>query len=162
MPRIALPACLLLLTACAAGPRFDTGGVMVSVTPDQAAARMSRLEGARVLWGGTILSARNREETTRLEILAYPLDDRQRPRTGKEAGHRFVAIHEGYLETADYSPGRQVTVKGPLVGKREGKVGKAPYTYPMMKAERIHLWPKPNRGARPPRFHFGLGVLFGT
>ncbi len=159
-------ACLLALVlaaGCATSPPLATEGAAVSVTPEQARAGMDRLEGTRVLWGGVVVASTNREETTRLEILAHPLDRRQRPRTQAQSGPRFLAIHQGYLETADFAPGRSVTLTGPLVGLHEGQVGEAPYTYPVVAAEDLHLWPTPEQGRQsPPRFHFGLGVLFGS
>jgi len=156
-----LLALLLLLAGCATTPRFDTSQTAVSVTPEQAVSETSRLEGTRVLWGGAIVSSTNQEETTRLEVLAYPLDDRQRPRTEAKPVRRFLAIKEGYLETADYAQGRWVTLTGPLTGTRAGRVGEAPYTYPVVRVEDIQLWPEERRRAEP-RFHFGIGVIFGN
>jgi outer membrane lipoprotein len=161
MPRYLLAAVVLMLVGgCATTPRFDTNQTALSVTPDQALAEMDRLEGTRVLWGGVIVAARNLEKTTQLEVLGYPLDDRQRPRTDAEAQRRFLAVHEGYLETADYAQGRRVTLTGPLTGIRRGEVGDAPYTYPVVRAEDIELWPEEKPGSEP-RFHFGIGVIFG-
>lgn len=162
IPRAPCLAALVLVAACAASPPLATEGAAVSVTPEQARAEMNRLEGTRVLWGGVVVASTNREETTRLEILARPLDRRQRPRTQAQSGPRFLAIHRGYLETADFAPGRSVTVTGPLVGAREGQVGEAPYNYPVVAVEDLHLWPAPERHRSPPRFQLGLGLLFGS
>jgi len=160
--RTASLAALALAAGCAASPPLATERAAVSVTPEQARAEMDRLEGTRILWGGVVIASTNREETTRLEILAHPLDRHQRPRTQAQSGPRFLAIHQGYLETADFAPGRSVTLTGPLVGLREGQVGEAPYTYPVVAAEDLHLWPAPERRRSPPRFQFGLGILFGS
>lgn len=162
MQRLLPPlALLLLLAGCATTPRFDTSQAALSVTPEQAVTEMDRLEGTRVLWGGAIVSSVNQEEATRLEILAYPLDDRQRPQTKAKPLRRFLAIQEGYLETADYAQGRWVTLTGPLTGTQAGRVGEAPYTYPVVRIEDIQLWPEERRRAEP-RFHFGIGVIFGN
>lgn len=154
-------AVVLLVAGCATKPRFDTANTALSVTPRQAVTEMARLEGTRVLWGGAIVAAVNREDTTQLEILAYPLNDRQRPEPKAKAQRRFLAVKAGYLETADYAQGRWVTLTGPLTGTRDGRVGDAPYTYPVVAIEDIHLWPETKRGTEP-RFHFGIGVIFGN
>ncbi|HKL77551.1 MAG TPA: Slp/YeaY family lipoprotein [Gammaproteobacteria bacterium] len=154
-------AALLLLAACAGGPRLETTGVMHSVTPAQAAAEFPRLQGTRVLWGGRIVSSRNDPESTRLEVLAYPLDRSQRPRLDSDPQGRFLAVKAGYLETADYAPGRAVTLTGELVATEAGRIGEADYTFPKVRVNQLHLWPE-RRRAQEPRFHFGIGVIFGN
>lgn len=151
----------LCLAGCAATPRFDTNKAMLSVTPEQAVREMDRLAGTRVLWGGVIVSAENREETTQLEILGYPLDSRQQPDPEAKAQRRFVAVKAGYLETADFAQGRRVTVTGPLTGTRTGRIDQAPYTYPVVRVADIQLWPE-EKARSEPRFHFGIGVIFGN
>src|SRR5687768_13694507 len=99
----------LLLSACASGPQISTEGVDETATPRQAAAEIESLRGGKVLWGGMIVNSTNFEESTRLEVLAYPLDSAQRPRTSAEPTGRFLAIEQGYLETVDYRQGRLVT-----------------------------------------------------
>ncbi|HKJ89162.1 MAG TPA: Slp family lipoprotein, partial [Gammaproteobacteria bacterium] len=74
---------------------------------------------------------------------------------------RFLAVNEGYLETADYAPGRRVTLTGPVTGLKKGLIGKATYTYPVVKVDDIQLWRKEQRYRPEPGFHFGIGVIFG-
>ncbi|HKJ71102.1 MAG TPA: Slp family lipoprotein [Gammaproteobacteria bacterium] len=155
-----LPFAAALLLAACAQPRFDTNRTALSVTPQKAAADMAHLEGTRVLWGGVIVAAHNRENSTQLEVLGYPLNDRQRPQQDAKPQQRFLAVKDGYLETADYAQGRWITVSGPLTGTRAGRVGEAEYSYPVVRIEDIQLWPKEQR-PNEPRFHFGIGVIFG-
>lgn len=153
---------LLLLAGCASKPRFDTAETALDVTPAQAVSDKERLEGTRVLWGGVIVAARNQADRTQLEVLGYPLNDRQRPIPDAEPQRRFLAVKQGYLETADYAQGRWITVTGKLTGTRAGRVGEADYTYPVVGIEDIELWPKAEGQRRnEPRFHFGIGVIFG-
>jgi outer membrane lipoprotein len=158
---LGLVSLLFLLTGCAASPPLETGGVMQSVTPAQAEAEFPRLEGTKVLWGGVIVSSRNLRETTRLEVLAFPLNHRQRPRTEADPLGRFLAEKAGYLETQDYAPGREITLSGTLTATREGKIGEAGYTYPFVRVNQLHLWPEPVSEPES-RFHFGIGVIFGN
>lgn len=149
----------LLLSACASTPKFDTGGIDLTVTPQRAVAQAEALQGAPLLWGGVIINSSNLQDATQLEILAYPLQSDQRPDTNQTPLGRFIAQQDGYLETSDYAQGRLITVKGTLLPSRAGHIGESEYTYPVLHATQLHLWPK--RGSAPEtRVHFGIGVLF--
>ncbi len=153
-------AIALLLSACAGGPSFDTEGVNRDLQPRQAASE--RIEDERVLWGGTIISAKPGEDSTQLEILAYPLDRGQQPRTDRSSQGRFLAIADGYLEPEDYSAGRQITISGPLQTSRTATIGEAEYRYPVVTAEDLHLWPRqttPQRQEPSVRFGIGIGIM---
>ena len=148
-----------LLCACAGGPQVKSDGANRSVTPDEAVSNAETLSGTRVLWGGVIVSSKNLANRTVVEVLAYPLDGDQRPETDAQPLGRFLAERNGYLETADYRAGRELTVVGPLQGVRSGNVGEATYQYPVVDAEELYLWPYNGTGTRGPFFHFGLGVV---
>lgn len=153
----------LLLAACATGPGFETEGVNTALGPnDVTQARADALEGERVIWGGVVIASRNLEEVSELEVLGYPLDEyNQKPQVDETPLGRFLVRRSGYLETADYGQGRLVTVTGRFMGLREGRVGEARYLYPVVDAERIYLWSREYRSTTP-RFHFGVGVIFGN
>lgn len=151
-------ALALLLSACASGPQISTEGVNETITPRQAATEIESLRGEEALWGGMIVNSTNLEDSTRLEVLAYPLDGSQRPKTYAEPNGRFLAIEQGYLETVDYGAGRLVTVKGTLVGTREGEIGQAEYTYPIVEVDRLYLWPEQQPVDRGPGINFGIGI----
>ncbi|MBA2410382.1 MAG: Slp family lipoprotein [Gammaproteobacteria bacterium] len=160
--RYASLACALLLAACASGPDISTDGVNETVTPRQASVEID-VRGDQVLWGGTIVNSTNLENSTRLEVLGYPLDGSQRPETSAEPTGRFMAMEKGYLETVDYGQGRLVTIKGALNETREGAIGDADYTYPVLQADQIYLWPAESDAARRDsgiNFGFGIGILF--
>ncbi|MGM0593760.1 MAG: Slp family lipoprotein [Pseudomonadota bacterium] len=165
MPLHPLPALLLLcllLSACATGPEFITDGVETDLTPTQAASEAHLHQGKRVLWGGMIINSTNLETHTRLEVLAYPLDSSHRPRADQPPHGRFLMLQRGYLETVDYAAGRQITVLGRLDGTRTGKLDQSEYTYPLLRGEQLHLWPRQGRDSTNPRFHFGIGVRLGN
>lgn len=164
MRKLLIALALAGLAAGCAGqqPRFDTADTNLALTPQQAAAQASAV-GRRVLWGGTIVNASNLTDRTQLEVLAYPLDDDQRPRTDLSPIGRFLAVRDGYLETADYAPGRQVTVAGTVEGTSRGQVGQADYTYPLLRVDDIQLWPREPRyrSGVQPRFGVGIGISIG-
>jgi len=148
-----------LFGACATTPPFSAAtlhGVDQSSTPEIV------LEGAeenvQVLWGGVIISAENLADYTDLNVLFYPLDKSQRPDLDQPPHNRFIIRYTGYLEAMVYAPRREVTVVGSLQGIEDGKVGDAPYHSPVVKADKIYLWPL-NKDSRT---RFGIGVGIGV
>ncbi len=158
MKTLPIIAAMLVLTACATGPQFDTDGVNRDLQPRQAAADQVRDE--QVIWGGTILSVKPQQDTTQIEVLAYPLDRGDQPRIDRSSQGRFLIIADGYLEPADYGEGRQITVRGPLEEARTATIGEAEYTYAVVRADDLHLWPRrTSHGTRSePRVNFGIGI----
>jgi outer membrane lipoprotein len=153
---------VLLLTACASSPNFSTEGVNETATPRQAVAEIESLRNDAVLWGGIIVNSTNLKHSTRLEVLGYPLDNAQRPDTSAQPTGRFLAIEQGYLETADYRQGRLVTVEGTLTETRKGTIGEADYTYPALKSNQLYLWPEKEQAVdRTPAVNFGFGIGIG-
>jgi outer membrane lipoprotein len=126
------------------------------------AADIAQHKGRSVEWGGVIIAAENRRDSTWLELLAYPLNDAHKPRTGARPLGRFLAVHPGYLETADYAPKRWVTVVGKVQELRVGKVGKAPYRFPLIEIDRIDMWSDTKaKSSSEPQVHFGIGIGIG-
>ena len=149
----------LLLTACASPPVIDAAGVDRYLTPQGVVRNIDASLGRRVLWGGGIVSSTNLKDVTRIEVLAYPLDGSQRPDDDARPLGRFYITRPGYLETMDFAQGRRVTVRGPVVEVRSGRVGDTPYLYPVVGAEDLYLWPRTGRGEAPDvSFHFGFFI----
>lgn len=157
-----LSASLLLSAAgCAStgptGCRAPTGAR--EVTPAAAAASPDHV-GERVRWGGTLVEARNRADSTELEMVGFPLDNCGRPRTGAGAIGRFIIVRPGYLETAELAPGRAITATGRILATREGQVGDAYYRFPLVSDPNPRIWPEPAAGEAPrvrPWFSIGIG-----
>lgn len=151
-----------VLVSCATAPTFDTAGVDKTVTPASAVAEIGAVRGQKVQWGGAILASDNLAQTTQLEVLGYPLEDNGRPITTVAAQRRFLVLYDGYLETADYTAGRLLTVVGQVTEVRKGKVGQADYQYPVVSAQQLYLWPQESDYYyREPAVHFGIGVGIG-
>lgn len=156
---ISLLYLLLLIPACAQLPKFDTSQVDKSLMPTHVASDIKNLKGKTVMWGGTILSGKNLKNSTRLEVLAYPVDEDGWPERDQKPLGRFILSQKGYLETADYAKGRVITVVGTVTGIEKGKVGDSPYNYPVIQVRQLHLWDKSDQKTGT-RFHFGVGVMF--
>lgn len=148
----------LSIAGCATTPAINTEGVDLGLMPKRAVAESETLQGKSVLWGGVIINSTNLKDSTQFEMLAYPLDTNQRPITSDNALGRFLAIQPGYLETTDYTQGRQMTIKGVLAGTRTGRVGESEYVYPLVNIKQLHLWEKEAEYVEP-RVRFGIGVM---
>jgi len=133
-----------LLSACASGP-INTEETFSSVSFEEALAAEESASGA-VLWGGVILSTTNLEDSTMVEVLAYPLDRRQRPIKTRETKGRFLIINDGFLEPTDCA----------LDGITTGSIAAAEYEYPTVNAEELYLW-RPGDNYYAPRFSIGIG-----
>ncbi|MFW6380252.1 MAG: Slp family lipoprotein [Halorhodospira sp.] len=150
----------LMVIGCAANPPFERGeAVDEGLTPEAVAASGEDPRDTRVIWAGRILRVEHLEDRTRLELVSYPQDRSQRPRPGKEPQGRFLVDHPGFLESADYRPGRLVTVSGPVETVRTGRVGEQEIRYPVVVTEAVHLWPLEEMQRSGSQVRFGIGVM---
>jgi len=53
-----------------------------------------------------------------------------------------MVLYKGYLDSAIYQAGRQVTVIGEVKGAKTQGLDDLEYTYPYIEAEKVHLWKK--------------------
>lgn len=158
---ILMLAVFISLAACAGGPRYDTRAATTDLTAAQVIAAPAAHLGKQVIWGGIIVATRNLPDYTEIEVLSYPLDGSQRPDSDRSEQGRFLARYSGYLESVDYAPGRRITARGRVAQTLVGKVGDAPYTFPLLQAADIYLWPRDGSAPSGPQFQFGIGVIFG-
>jgi outer membrane lipoprotein len=93
-----------------------------------------------VLWGGVIVSTRNLKEGTLIEILQKPLGYGNEPAEGDYSEGRFLALSDGYLDTAVYAKDREVTVAGIVKGQRMQQLDEIQYAYPLLAIKELHLW----------------------
>ena len=150
----ALLATLFLLAGCASAPPTNLP-VSGSVQPTD------RSSPRRVEWGGQIVEVQNRRDATEFEILAYPLDRDGRPDTSAPSLGRFVAVRPGFVDPADYAPGRLVTARGSLGPARTATLGGTELRLATLEAESLQLW---SREPPPPRVapYGTIGIGFGS
>jgi len=146
-----------IISSCSTSPEFTTTQVDKTLTPQRVIAEPDNSLNKIALWGGTILDTRNLENSTQIEILGYPLDSSHRPLLDKKPLGRFIVLHSGYLEPATYSQGELLSVLGSIGANQKGKIGEKLYTYPVIKAEKLHLW-SASDGRSNTRFHIGIGI----
>ena len=147
---------LLLVGGCATPD--DIGNADARVTPTEAAKNVPGMLNHTVAWGGLIAVIKNQKDRTEIEVVAYPLDSLNAPDRYAAPTGRFIVVQAGYLETADFAPGRLITVVGTVTEARTGTVGEAKYVYPVVLASKLNLWPQPYGERREPNIHFGIGV----
>lgn len=152
-----LTVILGLLIGCANTPKFNTEGVNKSLTPQSVIADSKNSLGSIVLWGGTILETKNLEQSTQIEMLAYPLDSSYRPMIEKKPLGRFIIMHSGYLEPTTYEQGKLLSILGSVSKLQSGKIGESQYNYPVISARQLHLWSADENKSNT-SFHIGIGV----
>jgi outer membrane lipoprotein len=158
--RLAAAAALLALAACAPAPIYKTTGT-IAAAPFNVAQAPERYANAPVVWGGRIVAVHNLADHSEVEVLAYPLDGSQRPKANDSGLGRFIALMPGYVESMDYPAGALMTLDGQITGSRAGKVGEAPYVFPLVKVNQSHVWTASELNSGKNNVHFGVGVGVG-
>ena len=148
----------VFLNACT-----TTGSTTVpAITPKSLSLSTDQsVKGQDFTWGGSVLSIKNLADHSLVEVMAYPLDARGRPDAGKTPLGRFLADYPGFFEPLEFPSGQLVTVTGPLLGYRDGKVGESEYHYPALQADQIKRWKTQRQSLHTkPRVNVGFG--FGS
>jgi len=137
---LGVPAFLLVACSSHIPPEIKQpvqGSPSVAQVRQQADVYLSQ----KVRWGGVILQTENKQNTSRLSIIAFPLSDHGQPQISDESPGRFIALVDEFLEPLVYSREREITVIGSLQRTETIKVGEFPYEYPVIKVEHYYLWP---------------------
>ena len=146
------------VAGCASSP-FNLDSVNFKITPESV-QKSNQVVGAHVLWGGLIVNTQNLKDSTLIEVLSYPIDNYGEPYRDDKAGARFLLLHPGFIDPAEFAPGRWVSAVGLLAENQQGKVGDTEYIYPVVKIEQVHLWAEQLENENGVRFHFGIGIGF--
>jgi outer membrane lipoprotein len=147
----------LVLASCAT-PAFKDVDAAIAIMPSDVQQSAERYNGAEVVWGGRIIAVENRERTTDVEIVAYPLDQDQHPMPDAPTVGRFILVLPGFVEPYDYPVGRHLSVHGIVAGTRVGHVDAHDYLYPLLRAREVTVWPWGFMFDKKPRVSVGVGV----
>ncbi len=147
----------LALAACAT-PAFKNVGNPVAIVPSDVQQSADRYAGSEVIWGGRIIGVENRELTTEVEVIGYPLDRDQQPMPDAPTVGRFIIVLPGFVEPLDYPAGRHLSAHGIVSGTRLGHVDEHEYLYPLLRAQEINVWPWGFMFDKKPRVGIGIGV----
>ena len=149
-----MKALVLLLTLALAGcasdiPRPIREAPAEDIALAQALKNPEQHRGTAVRWGGAITAVENRRDETWIEIVERPLDAYGQPRDTDKSAGRFLVRVRGFLDPAIFAAKRLVTTAGSLDGNSVRTIGEHPYTYPVVRADSIYLWPPPPKTERP-------------
>lgn len=147
----------LTLASCAT-PAFKDVTHVVALVPSDVQQSAARSTGAEVVWGGRIISVENRETTTDVEVIAYPLDRDQQPIADAPTVGRFILVLPGFVEPFDYPVGRHLSVHGFVSGLRSGHVEEHDYVFPLLRASEVTVWPWGFMFDKKPRVSLGVGI----
>lgn len=147
-----------VLAACAT-PAFKDVRNPVAIVPSDVQQSADRYAGSEVIWGGRIIAVENRELTTEVEIIGFPLDRDQQPVPDASTVGRFIIVLPGFVEPLDYPAGRHLSVNGIVSGVRLGHVDEHAYLYPMLRAREVNVWPWGFMFDKKPRITVGVGVV---
>jgi outer membrane lipoprotein len=147
----------LALISCAT-PAFKDVDAAIAIVPSDVQQSPDRYTGAEVVWGGRIISIENREQSTDVEIVAYPLDRDQQPIPDAPTVGRFILVLPGFVEPFDYPAGRHLSVHGIVAGTRVGHVDAHDYLYPLLRAREVTVWPWGFMFDKKPHVSLGIGV----
>jgi outer membrane lipoprotein len=133
---------MMLMSACSSSIPVEIRQALDNA-PDMAQVREQPHSyiSQQIRWGGTILETENKQNSSLLTIIAFPLSDRGEPQTSAQSPGRFIAEVDEFLEPLVYSRDRLITLKGSIFKTETLKVGEYPYLYPVVDVEHYYLWP---------------------
>lgn len=145
---ILLGALLLIASGCASGqdvvPETLKTQIDSSLPFSKILAEPMSHQGAVVLLGGEVLSAKRLTEGTRLEILQLPLDSANEPTVDRTSSQgRFLAFESSFLDPATLPPNTRITLVGEVTGDTNAKLDDMEYRYPTLTIKHLHVWPEP-------------------
>jgi outer membrane lipoprotein len=145
---IILGVLFLIGLGCVSGPEVVPEVLQTQIDPSVTFRQMLEEptvhQGAVVLLGGEVLSAKRLTEGTRLEILQLPLDDSEGPVIDRTASQgRFLAFESAFLDPATLPPNTRVTLVGEITGATRAKLDEMEYRYPTLNIKHLYVWPEP-------------------
>lgn len=158
---LVLAALLALMAGCATQV-FRNLDNTHPVAPFEIQQSAQSFDGIEVLWGGRVVAVHNLAGSTRVEIIAFPLNRAQQPVPEAESIGRFILVVPGFAEPADYAPGRHLTAQGVIAGTWLGLVDGREYPFPVLQASAVNVWPWGFMLDSRPQISIGVGIGIGS
>lgn len=162
-----IPIILLLLVALSAGcgptfvPQTMRDQIDKNLDLKEVIKAPDQYDGKLVLWGGTIIKTINKKKGSLIEVVQLPLDSNGRPKDVDTTQGRFIVAIQEFMDPAIYAQGREISVAGEIAGVETLPLGEVKYTYALLRAKTIKLWPKRPIGVKidsmpyPPPYYMG-------
>ena len=139
---ITLLVLTMLLTACSSHIPAEIKQPVKDAPDIQKTQLNSNLYiGRKVRWGGKIIQIENKQGSSWLSIVGFPLNSDGRPLKSAESTGRFIAIVNDFLEPQVYATDRQITFSGTFLKTEPRKIGEFTYNYPVIEVKDYYLWP---------------------
>lgn len=155
----------LLLAGCSASPISKPLRQAAEQQPafSAIAVQPGAFKGRAVVLGGSVIQTTNQPKTTEIEVLQKPLSRyNDSPEDNDRSAGRFLVRCPGFLDSALYAKGRDITVAGPVEGAETRPLDQIQYTYPVIGCQQIHLWPaQPQAAYYYPAYPYGYGLGWG-
>lgn len=139
----AITILVIALSLCSCASRIPVeirGDVEHAPTVAQVHTEAEKYLSQKVRWGGKILKIENKQNTSRLTVVAFPLNGYGRPQNTRQSPGRFIAVVDRFLEPEIYSRDREITVIGNILASETHKVGEFAYSHPVVKVDNHYLW----------------------
>lgn len=149
------------LAACSPAPLYKPTVHTIQALPSAVIHAPANYLGRAVIWGGQVVQMTNFPDHSELQILAYPLDDSQRPRLKKTNDARFIALLPGFVDPLSYPPGALLTISGDFVGLRSLRTEPIDYALPQIRIRQMHRWTAAEMQQGHPNFGVGFGIAGG-
>lgn len=141
---------MLMLTGCVNIPSAIKGH---SALPQQDLRRVmnapSLYIGQESRFGGRVIKVFNRNNVTRLELVAQPLDDGARPILGSAALGRVYADVPNFVDPSELT-NKYVTVVGTIDHVEAGKIDQQDYQFLVIKVTGYQRWHLTQQVMSPP------------
>lgn len=132
----------LLLHGCTyAISRSMTAQADKTITFEMIQTAPDTFKGKIIILGGIISQINTIKEGTLIEVIQKPLDYWGKPKRTKRTEGRFIIFHPGYLNVMLFTPGREITAAAEVEGTRSNDLGETEFTYPLVLAKELKLWP---------------------
>jgi outer membrane lipoprotein len=146
---MALAVCLLL-SACSTIPSGVREQVDPSLTLADAKNAPARWHGKTFLLGGRIEDRTDVGNITRLRIQEYPLDAEHRPHLSSPSYGSFLVLSQLGIDSAEFLPGKQITMAGRLTGTEPFKGGDKSGRLPSFEVAYLRTWEPSSSRDKPP------------
>ena len=102
-------------------------------------------KGKIVLWGGEIIQTLPQKDgTTLIEVLQWPLGWRGEPKRTVSFHGKFLVLVKEHLDPSLYQIRERITVAGEILGEMQGDkiehLTERAYRYPILLSQQLHLW----------------------